>query len=306
MLGSWIEQVIAARGYGYPFVHVDSIMRDAELVFVNLEAPFGKGDSAFDKEYAFRVSSDLVQVLKAGRINVVSLANNHIMDFGFGALRETMDLLRRNEIGFSGAGANLAEARKPALFEVKGIRVAVASYSLTFPEEFWATDTTAGTCFPSHTFVYRDIRKLKQENHLVILSFHWSAELLKTPKEYQVDLAHRAIDAGADLILGHHPHVIQGIELYRGKIIAYSLGNFVFGSYSESARESMLLKLKIGRSGIKSFQVVPLNVYNKEVEFQPQLLSGEPREKFFMELSELSRELNDQPLVFNTAGWMNL
>jgi len=302
MLDSWIEEVVRTEGWQYPFVHLDSILSDSDLVFANLEAPFGSQDSAYPKTYTFQVSPDLVQVLQAGKINMVSLANNHILDFGTEALKETMHLLDKHQIRYSGAGMNLTEARKPAIFETKEKKIAVACYSLTFPIEFWATDSSGGTCFPSHTFFYRDIRKFKAENDLLVISFHWGGELLTAPKEYQLDLAHKAIDAGADLILGHHPHVIQGLEVYKGKLIAYSLGNYVFSSYSDKATQSMLLKLTYNDDSFTKCTIYPINVHNRFVEFQPRLLAHSDKTMFFNELIELSQELNSQPLVINSAG----
>jgi poly-gamma-glutamate synthesis protein (capsule biosynthesis protein) len=154
--------------------------------------------------------------------------------------------------------------------------------------------------------VFRDLKKFKSDSNLLVVSFHWGGELLTMPKEYQIMLAHQVIDAGADVILGHHPHIIQGVEIYRGKVIAYSLGNFIFGSYSESVKESMLLEFHLGPMGIEKCRIYPLWVYNREVEFQPRLLAGESRGKFFHYLQEISRELNPQPLVINDAGWLEL
>jgi poly-gamma-glutamate synthesis protein (capsule biosynthesis protein) len=302
MLDSWVEELVRDQGWHYPFVHLDSLMDGADLVFANLEAPFGKQDSAYPKTYTFQVAPDLVQVLQAGKINMVSLANNHILDFGAEALKETMRLLDAHQIKYAGAGMNLMEARKPAIFEMKGKKMAVGCYSLTFPEEFWATDSTPGTCFPSHTFFYKDIKHFKQENDVLIISFHWGGELLTAPKEYQIELAHRAIDAGADLILGHHPHVVQGLEIYRGKLIAYSLGNYIFSSYSDKATQSMLLKLSYTADSFKKCTVIPINVHNRFVEFQPRLMNEAEKTAFFNELIALSQELNSQPLVINSAG----
>ncbi len=306
MLGSWVEDVVRAKGWSYPFLQLDSVLQGADVVFSNLEAPFGREDSAFEKTFTFQVSPDLIQVLVAGKINVVSLANNHILDYGPCALSYTMNALRETGIYFSGAGQNLTDARQPAVLQVKGRKLAIACYSLTFPEEFWATDSTAGTCFPSHTFFYRDIKKFKQENDLVIVSFHWGGELLNTPKEYQVQLAHQTINAGADLIIGHHPHVVQGLEIYKGRLIAYSLGNFIFGSYSQRAIRSMLIKLYYGTAGIKQCKIYPINVNNGEIEFQPKLLQGEDKIQFINELNSISAELNNQPLVINSAGFIEL
>ena len=305
MLGSWVQNVILENGWDYPFRNIDSILTQADIVFANLEAPFGTKDSAaFEKTYTFQVAPDLVKVLTAGKINVVSVANNHIFDFGVEDLFETMTLLNQNNIQYSGAGKNLPEARQPARMEAKGKKIAVACYSLTFPEEFWATDTTAGTCFPFDTFFYDDLRKFKAENDLVIVSFHWGGELLQYPKPYQLELAHNAIKVGADLVIGHHPHVVQGIELYRGKMIVYSLGNYIFGSYSESVKESMLLKFYFGTNGLSACKIYPLNVYNKEVEFQPQLLTDQNKQTFLEGLNQISLELNNQRSIISHDGWV--
>lgn len=306
MLGSWVEDVVRTRGWSYPFMQLDSVLHGADVVFANLEAPFGVEDSAFEKTFAFQVSPDLIQVLTAGKINVVSLANNHILDYGEGALVHTINLLKERGISFSGAGLNLSEARRPALLDIKGCKMAFASYSLTFPEEFWATDSTAGTCFPYHTFFYQDIKKFKQENDLVIVSFHWGGELLNTPKEYQVQLAHQTINAGADLIIGHHPHVVQGVEIYKGKPIFYSLGNYIFGSYSQRAVRSMLINFYYGAGKIKQCKIYPINVNNGEIEFQPKLLQGEDKIQFIDELNSISGELNNMALVINSAGLIQL
>ncbi|MFZ0389415.1 MAG: CapA family protein [Calditrichia bacterium] len=307
MLGSWVEDVVRREGMDYPFRAVDSLLQDADLVIANLEAPFGVEDSAaYEKSYTFQVNPDLVAVLKAGRINAVSLANNHILDFGFPALQYTMNLLNEHQIRFAGAGLDLQGARQPAIIESNGSRIAFAAYSLTFPEEFWATDSTPGTCFPHHTFLYDDIRRFKKENDVVIISFHWGSEKMDVPKKYQKQLARSAVRAGADLILGHHPHVVQGLEIYQGKLIAYSLGNYVFGSYSESASESMLLKIFLGTRGISRCKIYPISVYNKEVEFQPQLLQGEKKTEFLNKLQNLSAELNNNTDVISSTGWIKL
>ncbi|GAB4342721.1 MAG: CapA family protein [Calditrichia bacterium] len=306
MLGSWAEEEIARRGTGYPFLALDSLLGASDLVFANLEAPFGSGGERFEKSYTFLVNPALVDVLTAGHINMVSLANNHIMDFGSQPLQETRRLLRQAGIHFSGAGKNLAEARQPAIIKVDSLEIAFLACSLTFPEEFWATDTTAGTCFPRHTFFFDDIRRLKKEHDFVVVSFHWGSELMTEPKEYQVQLAHQTIQAGADLILGHHPHVVQGVEVYKNKLIAYSLGNFVFGSFSENAKESMLLEVRFKKSSIESAKIIPINVYNKEVVFQPTLLKGEQKLEFLNKLNKLSLELNDHSNVIGKDGFINI
>lgn len=302
MLGSWAGMVMADSGYAYPFQNLREHVDEADIFFTNLEAPFGTTGKTFEKQYTFRVNPDLVNVLLAGKINLVSLANNHIMDYGYSCLQETIDVLAKHQIKFAGAGRNLQEARKAAILEVKGKKIGFLSYSLTFPEEFWASDSTPGTCFPYDTFVFKDVKALKKTTDFVIVSCHWSAELLENAKKYQINLAHRMIDAGADLILGHHPHVLQGIEMYKDRLIAYSLGNFIFGSYSENAKDSMLLKITLQADDSMIAQVIPISVYNKEVEFRPVPLRGAEKQEFIYRLAKLSMELNPSPFGINSEG----
>lgn len=303
MLGSWAQQVVLDSGFAYPFVRLLPQLSQADIVFANLEAPFGdSGEALVEKSYTFQVMPALAAALVAGKINLVSLANNHIMDFGISHLKKTVQLLDSLGIQHAGAGVNRIEACREAALEVKGIRLALVAYSLTFPQEFWATDTSAGTCFPWAPEVFEQVRSLRRRYDVVMVSCHWGQELMELPKKYQIELAHRLIDAGADIILGHHPHVVQGIEVYQGRLIAYSLGNFVFGSYSEKAREGLLLKVVWSKNGMEWAQVMPINVYNAEREFQPVLLNGERRTAFLQHLNQISLELNNQHRVITSDG----
>lgn len=306
MMGSWAESLISDSGYAYPFQRLQSEISGADIFFTNLEAPFGTSGAAFDKRFTFRVKPALINVLLEGGINLVSLGNNHTMDYGADCLRETIEVLKKNNIKYAGAGFNLKEARKPTIMEVKGKRIGFLSYSLTFPEEFWATDTTAGTCFPYESFVFADVKSLKQNADFVIVACHWGAELTEQPKPYQTKLGHRLIDSGADLILGHHPHIVQGIENYKGKYIVYSLGNFIFGSYSESARDSFLFKLILHETNGATAQLIPINVYNKEVDFRPEPLKGKSYKAFLEKMNRLSSELNTHSIGISNEGFLSI
>ncbi len=305
MLGSWAEITIPDSGFAYPFQYLTDYTETADIFFTNLEAPFGSGGTPFDKKYTFRVKPEMIEVLLAGKINLVSLANNHTMDFGPSCLQQTRELLDQHGIRHAGAGPNRKEARQPAIMEVKGKKIGFLAYSLTFPEEFWATDTSAGTCFPYEYFVFNDVARLDSTVDFVIVSCHWGQELMQTPKPYQVNLARRLIDHGADLILGHHPHVLQGVEFYKDRLIAYSLGNFIFGSYSESAKESILLRITLQSADISTVQAIPINVYNKEVDFRPLPLQGEMKEAFLHRWIRLSSELNSNPIGINSDGFIS-
>jgi poly-gamma-glutamate capsule biosynthesis protein CapA/YwtB (metallophosphatase superfamily) len=126
---------------------------------------------------------------------------------------------------------------------------------------------------------------------IVIVAFHWGGEKLEQPRQYQREFARLAIDNGADIVLGHHPHVLQGIEHYKGGIIFYSLGNFAFGSYSPSAKESIIAKIALDEKGVSSIEAIPINVDNFEVHFRPEALDGERGTAVISKLSRLSEQL---------------
>lgn len=302
MIGSWVGTLLDSNGYDYPFREIYTATAGADIYFTNLEAPFCTKGTPFEKQFNFRVHPRYVEVLTTGGINLVSLANNHSMDFGFECLKQTFALLDRHHIDYAGAGINLDQAREPALMQFGDMSVAFLSYSLTFPEEFWASDTSAGTAFPYESFVYKDVARLKAENDYLIVSCHWGQELRETPKRYQIQFAHQLVDKGADLVLGHHPHVVQGIEFYKEGLIVYSLGNFIFGSFSERVRSSMILKIALAPTGVSRVEAVPINVYNKDVRFQPALLGGTEKEDFLNYLGDLSQELNADSISIKKSG----
>jgi poly-gamma-glutamate synthesis protein (capsule biosynthesis protein) len=191
----------------------------------------------------------------------------------------------------AGAGTSLAEARRQALVTVKGKRVAFLAYSLTYPAEFYAGEGSPGTARWVAAWVRDDIVRARGLSDYVVVSFHWGAELAGMPKPYQQSAAHAAIDAGADLVLGHHPHVLQGIERYRGKSILYSLGNFAFGSMSSSADRSMIARITLDAAE-QTVEVVPLNVLNREVRFRPAVLTGKRGNEVIARINLLSQPFN--------------
>lgn len=273
----------------YPFLYLQDFCRESDIFFANLETPLStKGDVYVEKTYTFRTHPQVVQTLTAGGLNVLSLANNHIMDYGPEALQETIALLERHQIHHTGAGSNLAAARSPAIIEKKGIKVAFLAYNNTYPLEFNATPTQPGTAPGNASYVASDVKKARSMADLVIVSFHWSAELLKERKSYQAELAKVAINAGAHLVVGHHPHVLQGVEGYKHGLIAYSLGNFIFASYSKRVQDALLLQVRLTPSGLKSAAFYPLNINNHQVHFQPQPLLAKEAKRVLEELQTLS------------------
>jgi poly-gamma-glutamate capsule biosynthesis protein CapA/YwtB (metallophosphatase superfamily) len=292
MLGGSAQSTMEQQGYDYPFATTRHILEAAHLTIGNLETPLtNQGAPITEKQFLFRNPPEKVApALKRAGFDIVSLANNHTLDYGAQGLHDTLQALEQNAIRHHGAGINSTEARKPAIFELpNGQKAGFLAYSCTFPEEFWATSNGAGTAFCHEQHVRADVAKLaEQRTDIIVVSFHWGAERAKELRPYQPLLAHAAIDAGADLVIGHHPHILQGVEHYRAGLILYSLGNFTFGSRTLQARTSVVANIAFKDGKFCKLEMTPINVNNFEVDFQPQLLQGEKAEAVHAEIAELS------------------
>lgn len=222
----------------------------ADFFMVNQEFPFSsRGTAAEDKQYTFRLPPEQVSMFQEMGIDAVTLANNHALDFGRDALLDTCDTLDAAGILRTGAGADLEEAKKPVVIERKGVRIGILGATRVIPETGWA----AGKNHPGMLATYdagialEEIRRMRAECDYVVVFVHWGIEREETPQEYQRTLGRQYIDAGADLVVGSHPHVLQGIEYHQGKPIVYSLGNFVFGS---SIPKTALLRVTLPLDGM--------------------------------------------------------
>lgn len=314
MLGSWVVPLLDSSGATYPFLTTQNILQAADIAIANLEAPFtDRGEQVQDKEYTFRVPPRHAHGLKAGGFDVLHLANNHILDFGPEGLFDTMATLDSLALGHIGAGKNIDAAYQPVLIEREywggeKLRFGFLGFSLTHPEAYYAGKDKPGTAFPFRTRYLAALDALAPQVDIMVVSFHWGAEKMVKPKPYQIEMAHLAIEHGADIVLGHHPHVLQSLELYRPRpgarqgLIAYSLGNFAFGSYSPSSRTSIVLKCVVEAGGVLYARCLPINVYNDEVEFQPQFLQGVAATAVIDSLNALSRHLNDGQNIISPEG----
>jgi len=279
-----------------PFKYTKGLLNDSHITFGNLECPLCiHGIPQKDKDVIGRGHPQHVRDLVKAGFNVVSIANNHIMDYAPEGLFDTIEVLSSHRIKRIGAGENLKAAKRPAYFEVNGIRVVIMAYYGTTSTGKYVPGTAGG----KFSVVKRDLAEVKRSVDIIVLSFHWGSEYLTTPPYIYVKFARQLIDAGAHVILGHHPHVLQGIERYRKGIIVYSLGNFVFDTSIHpvnipETRESIILKCYLLKNGIQHYETIPIYINDRN---QPEVLMGKDKEKVLVMIEELNKNLNNPEML---------
>ncbi len=295
MIGNHTCYYIEKYGIDYPFAGTRTALSQANITLGNLESPFTRSGTKFEKTFNFKVPPEYAGSLINAGIDVVTLANNHILDYGLEGLQSTLSVLDSIGLAHCGAGLTLDQAQQPAIIERNGFRVGFLGYSLTFPEEFWATRSSGGTNYPRN--FKANIQHVDSLADFVVVTFHWGAEGSNYPKDYQLFFAHLSIDCGADLVIGHHPHVLQGLEIYKNRLIAYSLGNFSFSSYSRRSTESMILKAHLTKNGLLFAKIIPVSVDNYDIAFQPKMLTGPKADSVYAHLRKYSESLNPVNII---------
>jgi poly-gamma-glutamate synthesis protein (capsule biosynthesis protein) len=215
------------NGSEYPYAAVRPILADADITIGNMEGTFTERGSQAEKFYTFRTPPRHAKGLAEAGFDVVSLGNNHAMDYGAVGLTDTIDALDAAGVKHSGAHVDSTAAREPVILETKGIRIAFLSYNAVLEATF-ATSSSAGVAFADEAAIRADVGAAKQLADIVIVSVHGGVEYQDAPTAEQRRLERAAIDAGASILLGHHAHVFQGWETYGEGVIVYGLGNFVF------------------------------------------------------------------------------
>lgn len=290
---------IDTYGPGYPFELVRHLTASADVMFANLEGVMGSRGTPIEKSYVFRNPPQHIRALVNGGVDIVSLANNHTLDYGPDGLVDTMLAASTNGIAHVGAGVDEASAYVPALLNVNGVRLAFLAYANVPPEASFDTRQLAagpgkpGVAWATEEAVRRDVAAAKGRADHVIVSFHFGDEYRDAPNALQVSLARAAIDAGASVVLGHHPHVLQGIETYRGGVIAYSLGNFVFdldevdlANMGPEPILSMVLTVRLSKTAILGYDTTAV-VLDPATD-RPRPADANEREIFASRMEALS------------------
>ncbi|WP_154989416.1 CapA family protein [Priestia megaterium] len=289
MLGRNVEKVTNRQGQDYLFRDVESYFKNSDYSTANFDHPVTANDEypAQDKPIVLRTDEQSVKTLKNLNLSVLNAANSHSMDYLEQGLNDTVKAFNQSKMDFVGMGRNLEEASNINYQTVNGIKIATLGFTDTYTAYSAANDNDPGILPAKPEIFIPLIQEAKEKANLVVVHAHWGEEYDTTPSPRQKGLAKAMADAGADIILGHHPHVLQPIDTYKNTVIFYSLGNFVFDQGWSASRESALVQYKLKKDGTARFEVTPLLIK----EATPTLLSKWDvyyKEKIFKRLTKTS------------------
>jgi len=295
MLGGRVASAIEKAGARQLLDGMRGYTEPSALIFGNLEMPFSNSNEPYlgGVHPSYRVPPSCVQAVEALRLKVVNLATNHVLDWGPEAIELTLTLLSERGIETVGAGRNEREARKPAIIRTKDLRAGFLGYCKK--GEYSSTGNTPGSALLDPQEIVKDIVALREEVDILVVSLHWGLELSDHPYPQDIKIAHRLMDAGADIILGHHPHVIQGIEERNGGLIAYSLGNFIFDNRAghivsqqswDKRHQGIFLRARLGKNHVFDYDIVPTQI-TEDLHVVPA--QGEVKEEILDRIKELSK-----------------
>ena len=268
-------KLVALNNFNYPFQKTMSFLKSADAVFINLESPLISKCKPTVEGMSFCGDEKDVQGLVYAGVTVASIANNHAGNYGLDGVNETVSLLKKNNISVAG---NI----DPAIITIKDKKFGFLGYNDIGSKE-------AGIAWADISYIQKDVKDLKKQVDFVIVTFHWGIEYTLVPNRRQVDLSHSTIDAGADLIIGNHPHWVQGIEEYKGKYITYAHGNYVFDQmWSQETREGVLGKYTFNKEGLKSIYFFPIIIDDYS---QPRFATEKEANKILARMQESTKKL---------------
>jgi len=254
------EKMKMRNDWAYPFEKIADTLRGADLAIGNLECPVSDVGHNLHHRYSFRADPRAIEGLKFAGFGVMEVANNHMDDWDRTALLDTVQRLRAAGLRPVGAGANDLEAHYPAIVNLNGVKLAFLDYVNVEPKSAAAAPDQPGVAWLDADRALSDIRFARPLADVVIVCLHWGVEYAKRPDRRQVELAHRMIDAGDDLVVGGHPHVVQPCEFYHGRWIAYSLGNFVFDQHDPGTHHGIMLKVALTGHEVTDATTVPITI----------------------------------------------
>jgi len=308
MLGRRVADAMEKKGRFYPFQQVALLLQAGDLTFGNLESPLSRqGTPLPGKGIWFRGDPNGAGALKMAGYDLMSVANNHTLDYDSPAFLETLAVLRKAGIEPVGGGKNNTEALRPVVKEVDGYKIAFLAatemadifWSWEYPRMLEAAEKQPGVAALKKEQLENTIRSLEGQVDLIVVSLHWGTEYSDYPTPAQREIAHSLVDAGADLILGHHPHCLQGMEFYKGSLIAYSLGNFVYDRQRRpKCQEGLLLQVRFQGPWLQEALIYPVLIQNE----QPRLAAGSEADRILQRTAVLAKELGVSLEVRDKVG----
>lgn len=278
-----------AEGYDYAWRDVGEIFQKDDFTLLNLETSVTESDEKWpDKEFNFRSKPKHAAEMQRQSVEGVSLANNHTLDFGRKGFADTLYYLKKYGIRYTGGGKDLSEALQPILFEKNGSKVGILSFSRVVPSGKWYAGKDRSGIVGAYDSqldqVVAAVKEWEPKVDVLMVALHWGKMYTETPGKSEERAARRLIDAGADVIVGHHPHVLQGIEIYKNRPIFYSLGNFIFTNLGGNADRTMIAQVVLGDGRVKELRLLPFRIERG----RPVRISEEEKKKELERLRKLS------------------
>lgn len=270
MLSRYVGRLARARNDPtWPLHEIAPLLASADIAFANLESPFSDRGQTFDKGMVFRAEPEMVAALKTAGLDVVSTANNHVRDAGGHGIEFTLDLLAKNRIDAVGTGANPRLAHLGTILERKGVGFGFLGY--TFDQSNGNhKDVDNRIAMIDVNQMRADVASMQKRADVVIVSMHAGVEYQPNPNALQQEFAHAAIDAGASAVIGHHPHVVQTVEIYGNGIIFYSLGNLVFDQFQlKTTQLGWIADLRFQGPRLTSYGIIPVDIVNTVARVHP-------------------------------------
>jgi len=269
MLARTVEERMNQYGSLYPFQAVYPLLQSADIAVGNLETPFTVSGQPADKQFIFRAHPEHIAALRTAGFDVLSLANNHVLDFPLTSMDDTLAALEDLGIATVGAGRGEVAAHRPAVLEIKGIKVAFLAFAAPRWRNSLEVPTATDVAWAEPEPVRRAVAQAQEEADLVIVLLHTGTEYETQANQEQRAVAHAAVEAGAALVIGHHPHVLQDVEIYQGAPIVYSLGNLVFDmDVIERTRDTAILRAVLAQDGVRSVDLYLARIVD---DAQPRL-----------------------------------
>ena len=279
------------RNPAFPFIRLAELLSSTDFNFGNLETPISGNDAVLGRNLIFNTRKSDIEGLTKYNFKIVTLANNHALDQGIAGLRHTQSYLQGRGIEHIGVGENLVEAWRPKIVTASGIRIGFVGASYASINDGGVATNPYVARIEDEVNLKAAIERLKPDCDLIVATLHAGVEYTRRPHGPQIAFARAAIDAGADIVIGHHPHWIQTLEQYQGKFIFYSLGNFIFDQRKPDTKEGLMLRISVRRKSTGDPRNSRANI--DQIELLPVVIEqlGQPRPATQIETESIFRKI---------------